>query len=284
MARPDTEERSLAESTAPERSLVQRMEALQRANEIRSRRAQLKRDLQTGNTDLATLLRSPPDYVETAKVFDLLLSVPKYGRVRVNKILSEVRISPSKTVGGLSERQREELISAIRPAGERSVQPRRADSMGVHRFADEIRRLVAEPELDASAVERAARTAASESVWDDAIGRLLTRQELLAVLDIPTDQLGALIDGGDVITLTNRSGDTRFPEFQFVDGIPVGTLTKAHRLLVHDGHVSPWSAAAWLMVPHPDLDGLSPAQWASEHRDDERLLSIAQRDAAHLAH
>ena len=33
---------------APERSLVQRMEALQRANDIRSRRAQLKRDLKAG--------------------------------------------------------------------------------------------------------------------------------------------------------------------------------------------------------------------------------------------
>ena len=32
---------------APERSLVQRMEALQRANDVRSRRAQLKRDLGT---------------------------------------------------------------------------------------------------------------------------------------------------------------------------------------------------------------------------------------------
>ena len=33
---------------APERSLVQRMEALERANEIRTRRAQLKRDLKGG--------------------------------------------------------------------------------------------------------------------------------------------------------------------------------------------------------------------------------------------
>src|SRR6201987_5838098 len=83
---------------APERSLVQRMEALQRANDIRSRRAQLKRDLKAG--------RQP--------IHDLLLAVPKYGRVKVNKIPSQCRISPSKTIGGLSQRQRTELVELMR--------------------------------------------------------------------------------------------------------------------------------------------------------------------------
>ena len=99
---------------APERSLVQRMEALQRANDIRSRRAQLKRDLKAGRQPIHELLLEPPGYLETAKVFDLLLAVPKYGRVKVNKILSQCRISPSKTIGGLSERQRGELVALMR--------------------------------------------------------------------------------------------------------------------------------------------------------------------------
>jgi len=60
------------------------------------------------------LLLDPPDYLETAKVFDLLLAVPKYGRVKVNKILSQCRISPSKTLGGLSGRQRGELVDLLR--------------------------------------------------------------------------------------------------------------------------------------------------------------------------
>jgi hypothetical protein len=33
--------------------------------------------------------------------------------VKVNKILSHCRIAPSKTIGGLSERQRSELISLL---------------------------------------------------------------------------------------------------------------------------------------------------------------------------
>ncbi len=99
---------------APERSLVQRMEALQRANDIRTRRAQLKRDLKAGRQPIHELLLDPPEYLETAKVFDLMLAVPKYGRVKVNKILSTCRISPSKTIGGLSQRQRTELVELMR--------------------------------------------------------------------------------------------------------------------------------------------------------------------------
>jgi hypothetical protein len=99
---------------APERSLVQRMEALARANDVRSRRAQLKRDLKAGRQPIHELLLRPPEYLETAKVFDLLLAVPKYGRVKVNKILSQCKISPSKTVGGLSQRQRTELVALMR--------------------------------------------------------------------------------------------------------------------------------------------------------------------------
>jgi len=98
----------------PERSLTQRMDALKRANEIRTQRARLKRDLKAGRIQIQGLLLDPPDYLATAKVFDLLLAVPKYGRVKVNRILTHCRISPSKTIGGLSERQRNELVSYLR--------------------------------------------------------------------------------------------------------------------------------------------------------------------------
>ncbi len=102
------------QSAAPERSLTQRLEALQRANEVRTRRAQLKKDLRSGRTSIHALLENPPDCVETAKVIDMLLAVPKYGRVKATKVLQQCRISPSKTIGGLSERQRAELVSLLR--------------------------------------------------------------------------------------------------------------------------------------------------------------------------
>jgi len=102
------------QSAAPERSLTQRLDALQRANEIRTKRAQLKKDLKGGRASIHALLENPPEYVKTAKVMDMLLAVPKYGRVKAHKVLQQCRISPSKTIGGLSERQRTELVSLLR--------------------------------------------------------------------------------------------------------------------------------------------------------------------------
>jgi hypothetical protein len=98
-------------SSAPTRSLDQRMDALQRANHVRSMRAQLKGDLKHGVITVASVLRDPPEFLQTAKVVDVLMATPKCGRVKSARILEQCRISPSKTVGGLSERQRAELLA-----------------------------------------------------------------------------------------------------------------------------------------------------------------------------
>ena len=74
----------------------------------------LKKDLKASRASIHAILLDPPEYVLTAKVFDMLLAVPKYGRVKTNRILNQCRISPSKTIGGLSERQRTELVSLLR--------------------------------------------------------------------------------------------------------------------------------------------------------------------------
>jgi hypothetical protein len=95
---------------APVRSLDQRMDALRRANDVRVKRAKLKKDLKDGRMRIETILGNPPEYVETAKVIDILMAVPKFGRVKAARFLNTCRISQSKTVGGLSDRQRAELI------------------------------------------------------------------------------------------------------------------------------------------------------------------------------
>lgn len=100
--------------TAPPRDLEQRMEALNKANDIRSQRAKLKKDIKAGRANTQRLLLDPPEYVGSMKVLDLLLATPKYGRVKTNRVLNQCRISPSKTIGGLSERQRSELVTQLR--------------------------------------------------------------------------------------------------------------------------------------------------------------------------
>jgi len=86
------------------------MDALKRANDVRVRRAKLKKDLKDGRVRIQMILDAPPEFVETAKVIDILMAVPKFGRVKAARFLNTCRISQSKTVGGLSERHRTELI------------------------------------------------------------------------------------------------------------------------------------------------------------------------------
>ena len=109
----ETPSRTTSAGLTPERSLTQRKEALKKANDVRTERAKLKRDLKAGRVKITALLLDPPDYLLSAKVSDMLLVVPKYGRVKVNRALTYCQISPSKTFSGLSERQRGELVSYL---------------------------------------------------------------------------------------------------------------------------------------------------------------------------
>lgn len=97
----------------PERTRQQRLEALRRANGIRSERARLKERLRNGEVSIIEVLLNPPECVHTAKVFDLLLAVPKFGRVKTARLLERCRVSPSKTVNGLTPRQRKELVDLL---------------------------------------------------------------------------------------------------------------------------------------------------------------------------
>jgi hypothetical protein len=105
---------SIVAYSVPTRTDAQRMEALSKANEIRVERAVFKRDLKAGRKVVHNYLLEPPAWLETMKVFDILLALPKYGRVKANKILTQCRMSPSKTIGGMSLRQRTELVSMLR--------------------------------------------------------------------------------------------------------------------------------------------------------------------------
>ncbi len=100
-------------SSTPGRSRQQRLEALARANEIRIQRSELKRGLRSGDERLEEIITDPPAFLHSAKVAELLMSVPKVGPVRAAKILEQCRVSPSKTVIGLTPRQRRELLEVL---------------------------------------------------------------------------------------------------------------------------------------------------------------------------
>lgn len=98
----------------PVRSIDQRMDALGKANQIRTYRANLKMDIKAGRANIVELLTNPPQKIHTMKVFDLMLAVPKMGRTKVDKLFRTCRISHSKTIEGLSARQRDELVMLLR--------------------------------------------------------------------------------------------------------------------------------------------------------------------------
>jgi hypothetical protein len=109
-------------------ALQQRMAALAKADRVRLARAQLKRDLKARRVSICDVLADPPEWVETMPVLDLLLAVPKIGRVKATKMLQRGGISATKTVGGvsmrtvggMSERQRVELLAMLAPYRGRS--------------------------------------------------------------------------------------------------------------------------------------------------------------------
>jgi hypothetical protein len=100
------------------------LEALVKANEIRRDRARLKRELAAGTARLAQVLVDPPRCASTAKLRELLLACPGLGPAKADRLLSRCRIAHAKTVAGLTERQRTELLGLLRqshsvvPAGE----------------------------------------------------------------------------------------------------------------------------------------------------------------------
>lgn len=96
------------------RSQQQRLDALRKANEIRSCRSQLKKDIAAGTFNIVDLLASPPEFAESERLVVLLSAVPGYGPTRVSKLLLKTKISESKRLAGLTERQRAELIQHFR--------------------------------------------------------------------------------------------------------------------------------------------------------------------------
>ena len=92
---------------------AQWLSALDRANDVRSRRALVKGELAAGTLRLADLLADPPGCVETATVRQLLLALPRFGPVKVRRLLAQCRIAEAKTVAGLTDRQRRLLIEHL---------------------------------------------------------------------------------------------------------------------------------------------------------------------------
>jgi hypothetical protein len=91
----------------------QRLRALERANEVRLARAELKRRIAEGNLSAGEVILTSPWEASSWTVGDLLMSQRRWGSTRCRKFLSRNQISEMKQVGALTERQRRVLAAAL---------------------------------------------------------------------------------------------------------------------------------------------------------------------------
>jgi hypothetical protein len=91
----------------------QYMRALERANQVRLARAELKRRVAVGEIDVAGVILDCPWEADSMAVGDLLMSQRRWGQTRCRKFLGQVPMSEKKTIGSMTERQRRTLAAML---------------------------------------------------------------------------------------------------------------------------------------------------------------------------
>jgi hypothetical protein len=99
------------------------MEALARANAIRTGRARLRREVAAGRRAVADVISAPPVEARTASVGDVLGWQYRWGRSRVTRFLADLRarrvvfVTETRRLEALTPRERHCIAAALR--GER---------------------------------------------------------------------------------------------------------------------------------------------------------------------
>jgi hypothetical protein len=90
----------------------QRAAALEKAAAARKARAELKVRLKSSGTSLDDVLAdgNADDIIGKMKVVAVLEAMPGVGKIRAQRIMERLEISPSRRVRGLGSKQREALV------------------------------------------------------------------------------------------------------------------------------------------------------------------------------
>jgi hypothetical protein len=91
----------------------QYMRALERANQVRLARAELKRRVAVDEMAVADVILDCPWEAESMAVGDLLMSQRRWGQTRCRKFLAQVPMSEKKTIGSMTDRQRNTLAAML---------------------------------------------------------------------------------------------------------------------------------------------------------------------------
>lgn len=93
---------------------IQRLSALQRANHVRARRAELKRQLHRREVGLAEVLASVPEWARDMELGKLLESVRAMGQRKAARVLLTARVPHTRQLGNLSAAERARVLMAMR--------------------------------------------------------------------------------------------------------------------------------------------------------------------------
>jgi hypothetical protein len=85
---------------------AQRLQALERANQVRSARAQLKRRIATGELTAAEVILSSRWEIESMPIGEVLISQRHWGEGRSRGFLARLGLLEAKTIGSMTPRQR----------------------------------------------------------------------------------------------------------------------------------------------------------------------------------
>jgi hypothetical protein len=124
----------------PRQGGPQYMRALERANQVRLARAELKRRIATGKIGVAAVLLDCPWEAESMAVADLLMSQRRWGQTRCRKFLAQLPMSEKKTIGSMTDRQRQTLVAMLRGARVCSMHDLRATPQRDPRVTDSLMR------------------------------------------------------------------------------------------------------------------------------------------------
>ena len=105
----------------------QHMQALQRANEVRLARAELKRRITAGEISASEVILTCPWEADSMSVADVLTSQRRWGQTRCRNFLAGVPMSETKTVGSMTQRQRRALSEMLGTQAARGRQGARRD-------------------------------------------------------------------------------------------------------------------------------------------------------------
>lgn len=98
----------------PQLTMDDRQNALQKAQEMRSKRMTLRKQLKAGQVKLEDIIDDlENEVVSRMRVKYLLESLPKVGKITAKAIMEEIGIDESRRVQGLGSRQKRFLLEKM---------------------------------------------------------------------------------------------------------------------------------------------------------------------------